>query len=90
MNCKKHGFYQARVPWAEPGGQFAELYEALTISWLKVATVKAVSDQMKITWDEVLGIMERAVKRGLAKRESRPIEDLAIDETSFQKRHEYV
>lgn len=34
--------------------------------------------------------MERAVKRGLAKRESRPIEDLAIDETSFQKRHEYV
>ena len=27
---------------------------------------------------------------GLAKRESRPIEDLAIDETSFQKRLEYV
>ena len=33
---------------------------------------------------------ESAVNRGLAKRESRPIEDLAIDETSFQKRHEYV
>ena len=62
----------------------------MTISWLKVATIKDVSEQMKISWDEVTGIMERAVKRGLARRESRPIEDLSVDETSFQKRHEYV
>ena len=70
------------------------MFEALTISWLKVARVKAVSEQMKISWDEASGIpqklWDRAVKRGLARRESRPIEDLAIDETSFQKRHEYV
>jgi transposase len=49
---------------------------------------------MKISWDEASGIpqelWERAARRGLAKRESRPIEDLAIDEISFQKRHEYV
>jgi len=34
--------------------------------------------------------MERAVRRGLARREATPIEALAIDETSYQKRHEYV
>jgi transposase len=66
----------------------------MTISWLKVATIKAVSEQMKISWDEATGIplesWERVVKRGLARRESRPIEELAVDETSFQKRHEYV
>ena len=90
VDCEKHGVHQAIVPWAEPGGRFTALFEALTISWLKVATVKSISEQMKITWDEASGIMERAVKRGLARRESRPIEDLAIDETSFQKRHEYV
>jgi hypothetical protein len=28
------------------------LFEALTISWLKVTTVKAVSEQLKISWDE--------------------------------------
>jgi len=34
--------------------------------------------------------MERAVRRGLARRENTPIEELAVDETSFQKLHEYV
>jgi len=90
VDCEKHSVHQARVPWVEPGGRFTALFEALTISWLKVATVKAVSEQMKISWDEASGILERAVNRGLARRESRPIEDVAIDETSFQKRHEYV
>ena len=90
VDCPKHGVRQAHVPWAEPSGRFTSLFEVMTISWLKVATIKAVSEQMKISWDETTGIMERAVKRGLARRESRPIEDLAVDETSFQKRHEYV
>jgi len=34
--------------------------------------------------------MERAVSRGLDRRELQPIEELAVDETSFQKHHEYV
>jgi transposase len=66
----------------------------MKISWLKVATIKAVSEQMKISCDEATGIplksWERAVKRGLPRLESRPLEDLAVDETSFQKRHKYV
>jgi transposase len=66
----------------------------MRISWLNVATIKAVSEQMKISWDEDTGVplesWERAVKLRLARRESRPLEDLAVDETSFQKRHEYV
>lgn len=90
IDCPVHGVRQARVPWAEPGGRFTALFEALAISWLKVATVNAVSERMKISWDEAWGIMERAVSRGLARREDTPIEELAIDETSFQKRHEYV
>jgi transposase len=45
---------------------------------------------MKISWDETWGIMERAVRRGEARREAAPIEEPAVDETSFQKRHEYV
>jgi transposase len=34
--------------------------------------------------------MERAVRRGLARRDEFPRKELAVDETSFQKRHEYV
>ncbi|MCX7025258.1 MAG: ISL3 family transposase [Spirochaetes bacterium] len=90
VDCPSHGVRQAKVPWAEPGSGFTALFEALAISWLKVASTKAVSDRMKISWDETWGIMERAVRRGLARRDAAPIEELAIDETSFQKRHEYV
>jgi transposase len=90
VRCHEHGVHQIPVPWAEPGSGFTALFEALAISWLKVSTIKAVSARMKISWDEVGGIMERAVRRGLVRREASPIEALAIDETSFQKRHEYV
>ena len=85
-----HGIRQAKVPWAEPGSGFTALFEALAISWLKVAAVNAVSERMQISWDEAWGIKARAVSRGLARRENTPIEELAVDETSFQKRHEYV
>lgn len=88
--CPEHGVLQAAVPWAEPGSGFTALFEALAISWLKVASVSAVSDRLGISWDEAWGIMERAVRRGLKHRIAKPIKDLAVDETSFQKRHEYV
>lgn len=90
VDCPSHGIHQVKVPWAEPGSGFTALFEALAISWLKVSTIKAVSERMKISWDEAWGIMERAVRRGLLRREETPIEELAIDETAFQKRHEYV
>lgn len=90
VNCQVHGVLQAKVPWAEPGSRFTAMFEALAISWLKVAPTNAVSERMMISWDEAWGIMERAVRRGLARREVTAIEELAIDETSFQKRHEYV
>lgn len=90
VKCPEHGVHQVLVPWAERGIGFTAMFEALCISWLKVAPVNAVSERMKISWDEAWGIMERAVKRGEARRKKQPIKELAIDETSFQKRHEYV
>jgi transposase len=90
VDCQVHGVRQIKIPWAEPGSGFTALFEALAISWLKVAPTNAVADRLKISWDEAWGIMTRAVRRGEARRKRTPIEELAIDETSFQKRHEYV
>ena len=39
---------------------------------------------------EVDGIMQRAVQRGLERREVQAPQRIGVDETSFQKRHEYV
>ena len=66
------------------------MFEAMAISWLKVGPINAVAQRLRISWDEAWGIMSRAVRRGLERRAPGAIEDLGLDETSFQKPHEYV
>jgi transposase len=93
VKCKEHGVQQVRVPWAEEFGRFTVLFESLVINWLRDASVSTVAEQFRLTWDEVDGIQQRAVRRGLTRRAERRIpvvEHVLVDETSFQKGHEYV
>lgn len=90
VRCEEHGVHQVAVPWAEKNSAFTALYEALVISWLKEASIAAVAELMELTWDQVDGIMQRAVRRGLARRKPTRLRYIGVDETSFQKRHEYV
>lgn len=90
LSCPTHGVRQIEVPWAEKGSRFTALFEALAIDWMKEASIVAVAKQMRLSWDEAAGIQERAVRRGLARREKEMPEHIGIDETSFQRRHEYV
>jgi transposase len=90
LSCPTHGIRQLQVPWAEPGSQFTALFEALAIDWLGQASVKAVAKQLRISWDEAAGIQARAVRRGLERRKLEAPRYAGVDETSFQKRHQYV
>jgi transposase len=90
VECPEHGVKTLSVPWSEPGSGFTALLEALVIDWLHEASILAVARQLDLTWDEVDGVMQRAVRRGLARRELAVPRRLGVDETSFQKRHEYV
>jgi len=90
VRCEEHGVVQVAVPWAEPGSRFTALFEALAIDWLQEASLSAVARQLHLSWDEVDGILGRAVARGLARRKLEPPQRIGVDETSFQKRHEYV
>ena len=90
ISCEEHGVQQVEVSWAEAGSRFTALFEALAISWLQEASFSAVARLLRLSWDQVDGIMARAVRRGLSRRKKRPMWHIAIDETSFQKRHEYV
>ncbi len=78
------------MPWAEAGSRFTAMFEALAIDWLKHASIKAVAEQLRISWAQADGIMQRAVARGLARRKVEAPRHAGVDETSFQKRHEYV
>lgn len=91
VNCQEHGVRQVNVPWAEPGSGFTALMEAVVINWLlSLASIKTVAKQLRLSWDEVDGIMGRAVARGLLRRKRVAVRRIGVDETSFQRRHEYV
>jgi transposase len=88
--CEEHGVKQISVPWAEDRSRFTALFERLVIDWLMEAGQTPVARRMDLTWDEVHGIMNRAVRRGLERREATPVRKIGVDEKSFLKRHEYV
>jgi len=88
--CQEHGVKVVALPWAEPGSRFTALFEALAIAWLKAASQKAVAQQLHLSWDEIHGIMERAVERGLERRQAEPIAYLGVDEKAFRKGHSYL
>jgi len=89
-SCEDHGVKQLPVAWAEVNGRFTALFEALVISWLKEASIAGVAELLHLSWTEAAGIQQRAVTRGLKRRRKQPLKQIGIDETSFQKRHEYV
>lgn len=88
--CPEHGVRTVCVPWAEPGGHFTALFERLAIDWLQAASQAAVAARLGLSWDEVHGIMQRAVRRGLWRRQAEAIPYVGVDEKSFRKRHRYV
>jgi transposase len=66
------------------------LFEVQVIDWLREASILAVARLQDLTWDQVAGIQQRAVARGLGRRRRGAVGRIGVDETSFQKRHEYV
>ncbi|MDN5940218.1 MAG: ISL3 family transposase [Salinisphaera sp.] len=90
VQCPEHGVVLVKVPWAESGSGFTALFEALVIDWLREASIAAVARQLKLSWNAIDGIMQRAVKRGLARRKRTPSRHIGVDETAFRKGHDYV
>ena len=90
VECQEHGVKQIDVPWAAAGSRFTLLFERLVIDWLRESSLKGVAGMMSLTWDQVDGVMARAVRRGLERRELEPPRAIGVDEKSFKKRQDYV
>lgn len=90
ISCEEHGVRQVAVPWSDPGSRFTAFFEKLVIDWLHEASLSAVARLLGLSWSQVDSIMARAVTRGLSRRKKAALSRIAVDETSFQKRHEYV
>jgi transposase len=90
VNCPEHGVHQVVIPWAEKNSRFTQEFEKQVCLWLRDSSLSAVAFMFGLSWNAVSGIQGRAVERGLERRKKATPETIGIDETSYQKRHEYV
>ena len=90
IKCAIDGVQQIQIPYAEKHSRFTSRFERAIIVWLQDSPISAVAENFKLSWDEVDGIMKRAVKRGLSRRKKEKVKNLGVDETSFQKGHKYA
>ena len=89
VRCPEHGVRQVSALWAEPGSRFTVLFENGVIDTLKECDVTGATRLTGTSWYEAWSVMEKAVARGLSRKESRVPDYLGIDEKSFAKRHRY-
>jgi transposase len=91
VNCPEHGVRQVEAPWAEPLGRFTMLFERFAIDVLQnCQTVKGACTLLRISWDQGRALMERAVERGLQRKQATPVERIGVDEKAFRKGHDYM
>jgi transposase len=90
IKCEKDGVQQITIPFAEKRSRFAARFERAVMAWLHDSPISAVAENFHLSWDEVDGIMRRAVKRGLERRQETKPKNIGIDETSFRKGHDYI
>jgi transposase len=91
VECPEHGVVNVSLPWAEPHGRFTVLMEAWIIEVLReCATVTGACYLTDLSWDEVFGVMQRAVARGQARKKERPLPHLGVDEKAFRRGHSYM
>ena len=89
--CPEHGVKTIVPPWAGKHSRFTLLFEAFAIEVLQACrNVKAAAAILGLSWDSLQTIMNRAVERGLERREATPIPHLGIDEKSFGRGHDYI
>jgi len=90
VECPEHGGQTVQVPWAEGSSRFTLYFERFAIDVLQACAASKAGELLKISWDEADGIKQRAVRRGLARREVVDLEYVCIDEKAVGRGHDYV
>lgn len=90
VECPEHKVRQAALPWAAPKGRFTfQMEEKIMATLRETLTLTGAGRLLRLSWDEVMGVMERAVERGLARRGEVLPEVVGVDEKAWLKGHTY-
>lgn len=90
-NCPACGVKTVSIPWAVPHGRFTLMFEAFAVRVLQACgNVRRAALLLRLDWDSIHGIMQRAVERGLLDRELDEVKHVGMDEKSFRRGQSYV
>ncbi|MEK7414106.1 MAG: ISL3 family transposase, partial [Planctomycetota bacterium] len=90
VRCAEHGTQTVAVPWAEKYARLTRRFERLAIDVMKECSILGACEILRISWDEADGIKQRAVARGLARKEPRVMKRLCVDEKAVGVGHQYM
>jgi len=90
VECSEHGAQTVQVPWAEGSSRFTLFFERFAVQVLEACPTARAAELLKITWDEADGIKQRAVRRGLARRQIAGLEYVCVDEKGVGRGQDYV
>ena len=92
ITCPEDKVKTVHTPWAGDRSRFTLLFERFAIDVLLATTnVTRAMGILRISWDQMQLIEERAVMRGMARRtKTDELRHVGIDEKSFLKGHRYA
>jgi transposase len=90
VECSEHGAQTVQVPWAEGSSRFTMFFESFAVQVLEACPTARAGELLRISWDEADGIKQRAVRRGIARRQIRDLEYVCVDEKAVGQGHDYV
>jgi transposase len=90
VECSEHGAQTVQVPWAEGSSRFTMFFESFAVQALEACPAARAGKLLGISWDEADGIKQRAVRRGIARRQISGLEYVCVDEKAVGQGHDYV
>jgi transposase len=90
VQCPDHGVKQVQLPWAQERSRFTMMFERFALEVLRQSDVTGARRILRLSWDEAWGLLQRAVERGLRRKQRRVVRRIGIDEKAAAKHHRYV
>jgi transposase len=90
VRCDACGVKQVQVPWARSGSGFTLLFEAVVWALSKEMPVAAIARLMKVHDTRLWRILTYYVSQALNEQDYSDVTEIAMDETSRKRGHNYV
>ena len=89
--CPRHGVHSVKTPWADPSSRMTRDQESYCIQVLLACpTVTAAAELLELSYDTVHQVRQRAVQRGLLRRDCSQVQRLCIDDKNFLRGSSFV